>query len=165
MQRKRLAFEEGQRRSAKRKQIRFSPYRSRFAPLETDGRGQTLLHKYCNKVTADLDGLRRLLASRPANSIDINAVDFLGKTALHYAAAGSSVEIVQELVRVFGPRLDLEIKDHSGDTPILLATDNIHWGLHREEGRQISEILHTLRENRTRKRREIIDKLKSASRH
>ena len=52
---------------------------------------------------------------------DINAVDYLGDTALHRAAEGGSVTRIHQLIR---DGADLEIRDRYGATPLAVAVAN-----------------------------------------
>lgn len=56
-----------------------------------------------------------------ALGMDINYVDDKKFTALHYAAAGNSVEIVRYLI---DKKFDLEAKTDAGATPLLIAANN-----------------------------------------
>ena len=61
----------------------------------------------------DLDGVQRLLAK----GHDINAVDDLGKTALHYAVGNEHFEVAQLLLRA-GADVDARDEASVGNTPL-----------------------------------------------
>jgi len=56
---------------------------------------------------------------------DVNAIDSsLGRTAVHFAVARNNVEALRYIVGAFHDKLDLNVQDFQGDTPLHLACRN-----------------------------------------
>jgi len=72
----------------------------------------------CRK--GNVDKVRKYIAT---NTVDINYGDYMGRRAIHLAAAGGHLKLIQVLA---GARADLNVQDSKQNTPLVDALANGH---------------------------------------
>lgn len=95
-----------------------------------------------NQSNSPNQRVNRILKPRyTSEKLDVNAIDELGKTALHYAAQSNSSQIIEILLE--HPDISLAIKDHRGNTPFHSSLEKYGYGLNlfiKHPTARISEI-------------------------
>ena len=80
-----------------------------------DSEGKTALHLCANSSSNLVDNAKILIE----NGANVNAVDNMGSTPLHYAVGNENVDMVKFLISI--PSIDTKIVDKSGWTPARIA--------------------------------------------
>ncbi len=69
-----------------------------------------------------LDQRMQFLLTAVRRGANLNAVDFLGNTMMHYAVLKHDTAWIRRLLKVFGNKIDWSIKNNKGLTPLDIAT-------------------------------------------